>query len=253
MYVMKKIIGMVMSPGVIVLLLVGYGLVRLVLSRGKKGVAWVGLGLGCFYAFATAPLPNYLMGRLENGLVPVTSTQGLAGVKYIVVLSGGLRDNEGLPPTSQLEETSALRVAEGVRLFHLMADAPVLIMTGQGEYHDLGTRMAALAQSLGVPPDRLVPANEAIDTYGNAMEVKPLVKNQPFLLVTSASHLPRSLKIFRKLGLKPLPAPGDFRFIKQYTLADYLPSGPNLVNMDLAIHEYLGLAYVTLFPSRAGE
>ena len=113
--------------------------------------------------------------------------------------------------------------------------------------------MAALAQSLGVPPDRLVPANEAKDTYGNAMEVKPLVKNQPFLLVTSASHLPRSLKIFRKLGLKPLPAPGDFRFIKQYTLADYLPSGPNLVNMDLAIHEYLGLAYVTLFPSRAGE
>ena len=78
---MKKLIGMVTSPGVIVLLLVGYGLVRLVLSRGKKGVAWVGLGLGCFYAFATAPLPNYLMGRLENGLVPVTSTQRLAGVR----------------------------------------------------------------------------------------------------------------------------------------------------------------------------
>ena len=253
MHVLKKIVGMVTSPGVIVLLLVGYGLVRLVLSRGKKGVAWVGLGLGCFYAFATAPLPNYLMGRLENGLVPVTSTQGLAGVKYIVVLSGGLRDNEGLPPTSQLEETSTLRVAEGVRLFHLMADDPVIIMTGQGPYHDLGTRMAALAQSLGVPPDRLVAANEAKDTYGNAMEVKPLVKNQPFLLVTSASHLPRSLKIFRKLGMKPLPAPGDFRFSKQYTLADYLPSGPNLVNMDLALHEYLGLAYVTLFPSRAGE
>jgi uncharacterized SAM-binding protein YcdF (DUF218 family) len=190
---------------------------------------------------------------LEDRLEPVMSAQNLSGIKYIVVLSGGLRPNEGLPPTSRLEESSAMRVVEGVRLFHLWSDAPVLIMTGAGPFEDLGSRMVAFAQSLGVPPEKLMAENQAKDTYGNAVGVRGLVKNQPFLLVTSAVHLPRSLKIFQKLGMKPIAAPGDFRFVKYFSIADYIPAGSNLTNMELAIHEYLGLAYLTLFPSRAGE
>jgi uncharacterized SAM-binding protein YcdF (DUF218 family) len=255
MFAVKKIIGILTDPGTIVLLLLGYGFLRLVFSRGpkKKGLVWLGLGLACFYLFTTTPLPNYLMGRLEHRLEPVTATQKLPDIKFIVVLSGGLRPNQGLPPTSQLDETSALRVAEGVRLFHLLSDEPVLVMTGQGPFADLGSRMVALAESQGVPPEKLIPENQARDTYGNATGVRNLVKNQPFLLVTSASHLPRALKIFQKTGMKPIPAPGDFRSIKNFSIADYLPSGSNLFNMELAVHEYLGLAYLTMFPSRAGE
>ncbi len=107
--------------------------------------------------------------------------------------------------------------------------------------------------SLGVPADKLIPENQAGDTYGNAMGVRPLVKNQPFLLVTSASHLPRALAIFQKLGLKPIPAPGDFRYTDYVSIGNYIPSGSNLLNLELAMHEYLGLAYLALFPSRAGE
>ena len=255
MYVIKKLVGILTYPGTIVLLLLVYGCLRLLLTRGpsKKGLVWIGLGVVCFYAFATAPLPNYLMGRLENGLTPVTSAKNLEGVKYIVVLSGGLRPNQGLPPTSQLEESSALRVVEGVRLFHLLDDAPILIMTGAGPFEDIGSRMAALAESLGVPPEKLVPENQARDTYGNAMGVRGLVKNQPFLLVTTAIHLPRSLRIFQKLGMKPVAAPGDFRYTRYNSIHDYIPTAGNLFNMELAIHEYLGLMYFNLFPSRAGE
>ena len=255
MFAIKKIIGMLTDPGVIVLLLLGGGFLRLVFNRGpkKKGVVWIGLGVLCFYLFTTAPLPNYLLRRLESGQKPVTAAENLAGIRYVVVLSGGLRPNEGVPPTSQLEESSAMRVAEGVRLFHLLPDPPTLIMTGNGPFGDLGDRMAALAQSLGVPPDKLLAENQARDTYGNAVGVRDLVKNQPFLLVTSAVHMPRSLGIFQKLGMKPVPAPGDFRFIKFYSVADYVPAGRNLVTMEIVIHEYLGLAYLNLFPSRAGK
>jgi uncharacterized SAM-binding protein YcdF (DUF218 family) len=255
MYVIKKIIGILTQPGIMVLVLLSFGLLRLLFSRGhkKQGWVWISLGIGCFYLFTTAPLPNYLLGRLESGLTPVTSPQNLSGIKYIVVLSGGLRPNFGLPATSQLEESSFLRVAEGVRLFHLLEGAPTLIMTGAGPFDDMGSRMVALAQSLGVPSDKLIPENQAIDTYGNAMGVRPLVKNQPFLLVTSASHLPRALAIFQKLGMKPVPAPGDFRFTDYSSIGNYIPSGSNLVNMELAIHEYLGQAYLALFPSLAGE
>jgi uncharacterized SAM-binding protein YcdF (DUF218 family) len=255
MLVIKKAIGMLTSPGTLILVLLGYGCLRLVFSRGpgKKGLAWVGLGVACLYFFTTGPLPNFLMGRLEKGQQPVTTPENLSKLKYIVVLSAGLRATEGKPPTSRLDEASALRVAEGVRLFRLLAGAPILIMTGEGPFGDIGSRMAALAQSLGVPADKLIPANTAKDTYGNAREVRDWVKKEPFLLVTSAAHMPRSLMIFQKLGMKPVPAPGDFRHLTEFFKSDYLPSSHHLFNMDAAIHEYLGLAYLYLFPQRAGR
>lgn len=255
MYEIKKIIGLLTSPGTLVLLLLGYGLVRLACSRGprKKGLIWVGLGAACFYLFTTGPLPNFLMGRLEQGQQPVTSVHQLPKIKYIVVLSAGLRLNEGAPPTSQLDEASAMRVAEGVRLFHLLSGVPTLIMTGAGHWWDAGSRMAAYAQAMGVPPDHLIPENTALDTYGNAMGVRDLVNQKPFLLVTSAAHMPRSLSIFQKLGMKPIPAPADFRHQTLFLGGDLLPSSYHLCSMDAASHEYLGSAYLHLFPRRAGK
>jgi uncharacterized SAM-binding protein YcdF (DUF218 family) len=255
MFAIKKIIGIITDPGTIVLLLLGYGFLRLLFTRGarKRGLGWIALGLLCFYLFTTAPLPNFLLKTLESRYEPVTAPQKFPDVRYIVVLSGGMRLNDAVPPTSQLDEFSALRVVEGIRLFHLLSGVPALIMTGAGPWRDMGNRMAAFAASLGVPAEKLIPANRAIDTYGNAAEVQPLVKNQPFLLVTSAVHMPRSMLIFQKLGMKPIPAPGDFRYSSHYFLSDFVPTGSNLTNMEATIHEYMGLAYLYLFPSRAGQ
>lgn len=255
MYPIKKIVGLLTEPGVIVLLFLLYGFCRLLISRGSSKKGWVSLGLGvaCFYLFTTAPLPNYLLGLLESRYAPVSAPQKVPDISYIVVLSGGLRLNEAYPPTSQLDESSALRVAEGVRLFQLMSGAPTLIMTGRGFFGDTGTRMAAFAEALGVPPDKLIAENQATDTHGNAVGVQAVVKDKPFLLVTSAVHMPRALSIFEKVGLKPLAAPGDFRHMQYYSVDDFLPSGRNLTSLETAVHEYLGLAYLYLFPQRAGK
>jgi uncharacterized SAM-binding protein YcdF (DUF218 family) len=255
MYPTKKIVGLLTEPGVIVLLLLVYGFGRLLISRGSSKKGWLSLGLGvaCFYLFTTAPLPNYLLGILESRYTPVSARQDVSDIKYIVVLSAGVRLNDTAPPTSRLDESSALRVAEGVRLFHLMSGAPTLIMTGQGFFGDTGTRMAAFAEALGVPIDKLIAENQATDTHGNALGVQVVVKDKPFFLVTSAVHMPRALSIFEKLGMKPIAAPADFRFATYCLVNDFLPSGRNLTNLETAVHEYLGLAYLHLFPHRAGK
>ena len=59
--------------------------------------------------------------------------------------------------------------------------------------------------------------------------------------------------IFQALGMQPIPAPADFNVSELYVLADFFPSGGYLTKMDAAIHEYLGLAYLKLFPGRAGK
>jgi uncharacterized SAM-binding protein YcdF (DUF218 family) len=113
--------------------------------------------------------------------------------------------------------------------------------------------MVAFAQSLGVPAKKLIAEAKSLDTYGNAREVKLIVQGTPFLLVTSASHLPRAMLIFQALGMRPIPAPADFNVPAHYILSDFLPSGKYLTRMDAAIHENFGLAYLKLFPGRAGQ
>jgi hypothetical protein len=68
MYPIKKIIGIITDPDTIVLLLLGYGFLRLLTARGsrKRGLGCIGLGLLCFYLFTTAFLPNYLLKTLES-------------------------------------------------------------------------------------------------------------------------------------------------------------------------------------------
>jgi uncharacterized SAM-binding protein YcdF (DUF218 family) len=117
----------------------------------------------------------------------------------------------------------------------------------------VGERMVLLARTLGVPPEKLVAESQSRDTYGNARGVQAFVKEVPFLLVTSASHMPRAMDIFQKLGMKPIAAPADFHFSKHHEYSDFLPSGENLATMEALVHEYLGLAYLTLWPGRAGE
>lgn len=47
------------------------------------------------------------------------------------------------------------------------------------------------------------------DTEEEALVVKRAIGDAPFLLVTSASHLPRAMIFFRHAGLDPLPAPAN--------------------------------------------
>lgn len=247
----KKGLGYLLAPGTVIFLLLVLGLLLLCHSRGQhSGRPWLVLGTLSFYLFTTGPLPEVLLSRLERQHEPLLQVQHLPEIKYLVVLSSDRRDNPDAPPTSLLDEVSALRVVEGIRLFRLLQGQPTLIMSGG---NDCGPRMAAFAQSLGVPPDKLLVEARSLDTHGNAREVKPLVQHHPFLLVTSASHLPRALKIFRLLGLQPVPAPADFRTPGRKTIDAYFPAGHHLTATTLAVHEYLGLAYLALFPDRAGR
>jgi uncharacterized SAM-binding protein YcdF (DUF218 family) len=254
MFILKKCIGYLLSPGVIILVLLCLGLLRMTISKNSKrsGRFLFFLATLCFYFFATAPLPNALLDPLENQYKPLQQVKNIGKIDYIVVLSGGSLNNPHVPPTSQLGAATFSRVVEGIRLFHLLSDQPKLIMSG-GDEPDEGSLMVALARSLNIPADKLLAETRSPDTHGNAKEVKPIVKEAPFLLVTSASHLPRAMIIFKALGLKPIPAPADFMVMEKFLWPDLLPQGVYLEQMRAAVHEYLGLGYLKLFPKRAGE
>jgi uncharacterized SAM-binding protein YcdF (DUF218 family) len=70
------------------------------------------------------------------------------------------------------------------------------------------------------------------------------------LLVTSAMHMPRSLRIFQRQGIEAIPAPTDFLITQQEinepssspqaTLLNLVPDADRLQNTTRALKEYIG-------------
>ena len=67
--------------------------------------------------------------------------------------------------------------------------------------------MKRLALRLGVPEDAIVVEDRSRTTYENAVGVKRILGHASILLVTSASHVPRAVGLFRKQGLETTASP----------------------------------------------
>lgn len=131
------------------------------------------------------------------------------GVDTVVVLGAGVMPRSGRPITSNLSRPSVLRLVEGIRLYRQLAeDRPAtLILSGRGEYETEASQMALLARQLGVPARDIELEEQSMDTADQARLLKSRLGTRPFALVTSASHMPRSMRTFRAMGLSPIAAP----------------------------------------------
>ena len=63
---------------------------------------------------------------------------------------------------------------------------------------------------MGVSKYNILMQEEPRDTEEEALYVKRIVKNKPFILVTAAYHMPRAMELFKKEGLSPIAAPTNF-------------------------------------------
>ncbi|AHF00003.1 YdcF family protein [Thioalkalivibrio paradoxus] len=88
-----------------------------------------------------------------------------------------------------------------------------------------------------------------MDTAQEAYAVREFLGTETrFFLVTSASHMPRSVRHFERVGLAPIPAPTGFKTGSERvrTLAYWVPSAGNLGKTERVVHEYLGLLTLEL-------
>lgn len=166
----------------------------------------------------------------------------------IVVLSGGER--RPIPPRPTLDLNDAGdRLTYGAILFRRGA-APRLVVTGAAVAHDMRTFLL----QLGLPADAVVSETASYDTHDHVLNLCPMLASQGVtrvLLVTSASHMPRSMAVFRRgcPALDVVPAPTDYRRPVNpddgwaAAVFGMLPSPYAVVAITEALHEYIGLAY----------
>ncbi|MEJ2673082.1 MAG: ElyC/SanA/YdcF family protein, partial [Deltaproteobacteria bacterium] len=194
-----------------------------------------------------APVENRYPARLQpESLV----RQGNAAPRWIVVLGGGVVSDPRLPVSSQVSDPTLSRVVEGVRLYRAIPGSR-LLLAGGSVFDPVPEAdiMAKLAGLMGVRLQDISRERNSRNTEQQAAALAQIIGDKPFFLVTSAAHMPRAVNLLKKHGLKPIPAPTDYR-VKQVRGPDpgkFFPGAGSLRQVETAWHEYLGLAWAWLW------
>jgi len=170
-------------------------------------------------------------------------------IKYILVLGGGHTLDPKLAVTSWIESIALYRVVEGVRLYKA-GPGRKLILSGGAGFDPLpeAQTISRLALIMGVKPQDIPLESGSRDTEDQARLIKTLVGREKFFLVTSAFHLPRAMPLFQKQGLAPVAAPAGqlVRQSQSWSSDDFFANSGGLYRVEMALHEYLGLAWPRL-------
>lgn len=212
--------------------------------RSWKAGLVLSLALAILYFLATAFGANRLLHPLE-GAYPVLLSP--PEVTAIVILSGGENFYEGRPALGMLPSSTLARLVEGVRLFRTLGGRPTLWVVGGEGFTGSGVPlMAQAAWELGVPREKVRWLTASRNTWEDALWVAQSLGPTPFILVTSAFHMPRALRCFWAQGLAPIPAPCGHRALPTRSVQSFLPSAQALATSALAVREYLALLWYRL-------
>ncbi len=210
MIFLKKSIEIVFSPIGIMTICFAAGMTLSTVTRHTRmGRRLIWGGVWLYLAFLFTPLAEILVANLERPFPPMLHPDPRAGIRTIVVLSGYGEEFPALPVTSKLSGETVARLTEGIRLYRELPGARLLLSGGVLRPGDpsVAELMADFMKAVGVPAADLIVEQRSETTYENLVEVKKIVGAEPFILVTSAIDLRRSMAVARKLGLQPLASP----------------------------------------------
>ncbi|MBE9250007.1 YdcF family protein [Dolichospermum sp. LEGE 00240] len=185
-----------------------------------------------------------------------TPTAQIPNAEAIVVLGGATRSPTWPRVMADLNEAGD-RVIYAAQLY-FQKKAPIIILSGgridwRGSGSPESADMATILTSIGVPAEAIIQEPDSLNTHENAVNVRKILEARQIkkvLLITSAIHTPRSLKIFQRQGINVIPAPTDFLVsqgeLQELTntpkaaILNLLPDADNLDQFTSALKEYIG-------------
>lgn len=194
------------------------------------------------------PVATLLGWPLTRSTQPLTADAVSSGRTAIVLLGTGhllLRDWSGVP--AQVSDATAVaRVLEAARVYRLSSDGWIISSGGVTTRGGAPSSevMRDMLVSYGVPASRILLESESGTTRDEAVVVARMLPDlhaDRVVVVTSPTHMPRSLGAFRAVGVPAIPAiASEWRWTDQrkYWIR---PDGRALVFTAGLAHEYLGL------------
>jgi uncharacterized SAM-binding protein YcdF (DUF218 family) len=245
LFVASKVFWSLARPNTLALVLAVLG--AALLWRGRRFGRWpLALGLGWYVAVFVLPVSALLTLPLEDRFArPVPPPEAVTGV---VVLGGAveqqLTEARGIPALNGAAE----RMTEAVALARRYPQARIVFTGGSSAIVPGGPTEADTARrlfaDLGLPPERLVFEDESRNTWENAVLTRRAAEPRPgetWLLVTSASHMPRAMGCFRQAGWQVTPWPVNYTTARDPALWWQWPFPTRLNHAEWALREWVGL------------
>lgn len=226
---------------------------------GWRWLARLALAVLLLYGGAVllTPLPELAVRVLEDRFpVPAVADDAVAG---IIVLGGATGDGAVAAARGQpLLGAAAERLTTAMALHRRMPDKPFVVSGFSGRLSPRGWNEAEITTRLfeqqGIDPAGVRFEAQSRSTAENARRTAELVgesAGRPWLLVTSAWHMPRAVAAFRAQGLEVTAYPVDFQ-TEPANLRWPREPGDSLGMAGMALHEWLGLL-VYYLTGRSGE
>jgi uncharacterized SAM-binding protein YcdF (DUF218 family) len=190
---------------------------------------------------------------------PIMRVADAGGARTVVILSAGNQTLRVGDLTLNLPSLgTAFRVMEGARLYRLL-DRPTIILSGGITGTNPGARSEAEAMrnvilTLGVPADHVVLETESRNTREEALVVRRMLADRagaPIVLVTSPTHMQRSMDVFRLVGLNPVPSTSAYKSDGTLESRRWLPNDVGLLLFSSFVYDSAATVYYRLKGWRA--
>lgn len=231
------------TPLVIALLIAAVGVLCGAMGRRRTRSWLLAVAAVVAYLGSIVPVGDALLLPLERKYPPLRA-DAIPPIAYVVVLGSGYAPRNGIPITAAIDSDGLVRIAEAVRLARQVDHVRLIVSGGAPPGRSApATGYAELARDFGIDSASLTILDGPLDTAAEASEVARLLVDTPFLLVTSAYHMPRAMHFMQLAGARPVPAPTGHRVNAgaDWAWHNLLPTAGGLGKTERALHEYLGL------------
>jgi uncharacterized SAM-binding protein YcdF (DUF218 family) len=205
------------------------------------------------FIFGVLPASHYLTAALESRFPQPQLPPRLTG---IILLAGSERPAVSQATGGPQVGRNGGRHLTAQRLARQYPDAKIIFSggplrePGKGPLETQAAVAAALLRDSGLDSRRVAFDENSPDTCETPINVLRMVQPQPgetWVVVTSAMHMPRTVACFRAAGWgSVIPQPADYRVALGAWNTGFFQIASNLLLLDDATHEWLGLVYYRL-------
>ena len=258
-FVFSKLVQFCIEPLNWVIIFVGLSLLFLGLRKPHLCKRFLLLALADLLLIGWLPTSEAFLRVLEDSVPKVQLAQvSEADFGGIIILGGAIEGGEIASDRGEVSiYSSAERVTKAFELIRKYPDLPFIFSGFSGRLSPVGMSEAdafkQLVSEQGLPDKNAHYENQSRNTYENVVLMKPIILElgarstkeadvplKPWLLITSASHMYRSVKIFQKQGIEVIPVPVDYKTSKQLHWGKFdLEDG--VQNWNKVMHEGVGL------------
>ena len=254
MFLLSKTLGVLIIPPGIFLVLLLLSIFLLIKKRKRLVTFLLSSTAFLLYLLSTEVGKNFVLLPLENSY-PYPDLNRV-NCEAIVVLGGGeIPHSPAENFRASVDPKVAKRLYEAFKLWRKVKKP--IVVSGGSVFRSAESEAVAMKRfltTLGVPSEFVIEEGKSRNTLENAIFTGELLHRkgiEKICLVTSAFHMPRSVRIFETAGFKVIPVPSDYRVYRTpYSWYSFMPMPSYLRDSLCGIREYVGLLYFEFLQKR---